>query len=59
MRGGGGEENRTEEPQSNKYRVHTEWQPPLFGVHSIMMEKLAQAGDGGGVRPPPFIIAVE
>jgi hypothetical protein len=27
-----------------KYREQTEWQWPLFGVHSIMMEKLAQAG---------------
>jgi hypothetical protein len=38
-------------------RVHTEWKPPLSGVHSIMMEKLVQAGeDGGGARPPPFTI---
>ncbi len=29
-------------------RVHTEWQRPLSGVHSITMEKLAQAGEGGG-----------
>jgi hypothetical protein len=27
----------------------TEWQRPLSGVHSIMMEKLAQAGEGMGV----------
>jgi hypothetical protein len=27
------------------HRVHTEWQRPLSGVHSIMIEKLAQAGD--------------
>ncbi len=33
----------------------TEWQRPLSGVHSIMMEKLAQAGEGmGSARPPPF-----
>jgi hypothetical protein len=35
-------------------RVHTEWQPPLSGVHSIMMEKLATAGMVGGARSPPF-----
>ncbi len=29
------------------HRVHTEWQRPLSGVHSIMMEKLAQAVEGG------------
>ncbi len=28
------------------HRVHTEWQLPLSGVHSIMMEKLAQPGEG-------------
>ncbi len=37
-------------------RVHTEWQPPLSGIYSIMMEKLAQAceGGGGGARQPSF-----
>ncbi len=30
------------------HRVHTEWQWPLSGVHSIMMEKLAQPDEGGG-----------
>ncbi len=35
-------------------RVHTEWQPPLSGVHSIMMEKLAQVGEGEGCTPTPF-----
>ncbi len=34
--------------------VHTEWQWPLSGVHSIMLEKLAQAGEGGGCTPTPF-----
>jgi hypothetical protein len=24
------------------------------GVHSILMEKLAQAGEGGGCTPTPF-----
>jgi hypothetical protein len=38
------------------HRVQTELQRPLSGVHSIMMEKLAQAGEGGGARPPPFTI---
>jgi hypothetical protein len=37
-------------------RVHTEWQPPLSGIHSIMMGKLAQAGEGGGARSPTFTI---
>ncbi len=37
---------------------HTEWQRPLSGVHSIMMEKSAQAGEGGvGARPPPLTIS--
>jgi hypothetical protein len=30
---------------------------PLSGVHSIMMEKLAQPGVGGGARPPAFTIS--
>jgi hypothetical protein len=41
------------------HRVHIDWQRPLSalsGVHSIMMEKLAQAGEGGGARPPPFTL---
>jgi hypothetical protein len=33
---------------------YTEWKPPLSGVHSITMEKLAQAGEGGGSTPTPF-----
>ncbi len=33
------------------HRVHTEWQWPISsGVHSIMMEKSALAGEGGGVH---------
>jgi hypothetical protein len=34
----------------------SEWQLPLFGVHSILMEKLATAGMVGmvGARTPPF-----
>jgi hypothetical protein len=41
------------------HRVQTEWQLPLSGVHSNMMEKLAQPGDSGGrgARPPPFTIS--
>jgi hypothetical protein len=27
------------------HRIPTEWQRPLSGVHSIMMEKFAQAGE--------------
>ncbi len=33
---------------------HTESQPTLSGVHTVMMEKLAQAGEGGGCTPIPF-----
>jgi hypothetical protein len=36
------------------HRVHTDWRRSLSGVHSIMMEKLAQAGEGGGCTPNPF-----
>ncbi len=38
---------------------YTQWQRPLSGVQSIMMEKLAQAGEGegGGARPPPFTVS--
>jgi hypothetical protein len=34
------------------HRVHTEWQQPLSDAF-IMMENLAQAGEGGNARPPP------
>jgi hypothetical protein len=34
------------------HRVHTEWQWPLFGVHSIMMEKSAQSESIATI--PPF-----
>jgi hypothetical protein len=33
---------------------YTEWQRPLIGIYSIMMEKVAQAGEGRGARPSPF-----
>jgi hypothetical protein len=33
---------------------YTQLQLPLSGVHSIMMEKSAQPGEGGGAHPPPF-----
>ncbi len=36
------------------HRLNTKWQWPLSGVHSIMMEKLAQAGVGMGFTPTPF-----
>ncbi len=35
------------------HRVHTEWQWPLSGLHSIMMEKLAQSVKGEGCTPLP------
>ncbi len=35
-------------------RVHTEWQWLLSGVHSIILQKLAQACEGGGCMPSPF-----
>ncbi len=42
----------------SQIREYTEWQRPLSGVDSIMMEKLAQADEGGGcTRPPPFTIS--
>ncbi len=31
-------------PYCPNHRAHTEWQLPLSGVYSIMMEKLAQPG---------------
>ncbi len=33
---------------------YTEWQRPIAGVHSLMMEKLAKAGVGGRVHANPF-----
>jgi hypothetical protein len=30
------------------------WQWPLVGVHPIMMEQLAQPGEGEGLTPIPF-----
>ncbi len=39
---------------------YTEWQRPLSGLHSIMMDKMVQAGENGGARharPPPFTIS--
>jgi hypothetical protein len=37
---------------------HTEWQLPISGVHSIMMEKSAQPDKRGvgGAHPPPFTL---
>ncbi len=34
--------------------MHTEWRLPISGVHPIMMEKLALAGEGGRCTPTPF-----
>jgi hypothetical protein len=44
--------------KSPNHRVHRDWQCPIFGVQSIMMEKSALAGEGGGggARPPPFTL---
>ncbi len=42
---------------STPHRVHTKWQRPLSGVHSIVMEKLA--GEGGGAlhaHPHPLTL---
>ncbi len=39
------------------HRVHTEWQRPLSGVHSIIMEKFAQAGEGRGCLGVPLTLA--
>ncbi len=36
------------------HRAHTEWQLPISGVHSVMMEKSTLAGEGGGCTPTPF-----
>jgi hypothetical protein len=36
---------------------YTEWQWPLSGIHSIMMENVSQAGMVGGCTPPPFTIS--
>ncbi len=36
------------------HRVHSDWQRSLSGVYSIMMEKLAQAGEGGGCTLHPL-----
>ncbi len=43
-------ESRTQEVRNTEL-----WQLTLSGVHSIMMEKFSQAGEGGGVgTPTPF-----
>ncbi len=39
------------------HRVHTEWQSPISGVHSIMMEKSAPwLLRSGSARPTPFTL---
>ncbi len=43
---------------SHRHRVHTEWQWPLPGVHSIKMVKPAQPGEAGGCTPPPFTLHI-
>ncbi len=39
-------------------RIHTEWQWPLSGAHSIMMEKSAPPGEGGGVHSTPSTLSL-
>jgi hypothetical protein len=34
--------------------VHTGWRLPISGVHPIMMEKSALAGEGWRYTPTPF-----
>jgi hypothetical protein len=41
-------------PDGHMHRVHTDWQWPLSGVHSIMMEKSAQLGEDWGVHADPL-----
>ncbi len=36
------------------HRLHTEWQSPITGVHSIMKGKSPLAGEGVGVHAHPF-----
>ncbi len=36
----------------SNHRVDTEWQRELSGVHPIMVDKLAQAGEGWGHAHP-------
>jgi hypothetical protein len=43
--------------QTTEYTIHTEWQQPISGVHSIMGVKSVQPGEGGGARPPPFTLS--
>jgi hypothetical protein len=42
--------------------VHIEWRLPLSGLHSIMMEKLAQPGMGGRcitcMPTPPLTLSI-
>ncbi len=50
--------SRKAQVRSSSHSVHTEWQWPLSGVHSILMEKLAQPGDSvGDKRPPLFTLS--
>jgi hypothetical protein len=38
----------------SNHRAHTEWQLSISGVHSIVMEKTALTGEGGGCTPTRF-----
>ncbi len=39
------------------HSVHREWQLPHSGVHSIMMDKLAQPGEGGRCTLSPLTLS--
>ncbi len=49
-----GQEEREMANENFHHRVHKEWQWPLSGVYSIMMEKSAQSSEGWGKHAYPF-----
>ncbi len=51
---GKGERLHEMEGEKEVNTEYTEWQRTLSDVHSIMMEKLTQPGEGGGCTPTPF-----
>ncbi len=51
VKGGGGQ---ARPPLSLHHSVHPDWRLPISGLHPIMMEKSALAGEGGGCTPTPF-----
>jgi hypothetical protein len=56
-----GQTEKRQETQKRRVSLTTEYAQsgigPVSGVHSIMMEKLAQPGEGGGAHPPPFTMS--